>query len=74
MERERARQADPLALPAAELMRVALEVRRIESDEPEQLGDALPPRAPGRRARWMMSGSSTICRARIRGFSDEYGS
>ena len=40
-EGEGAGQADALALPAAELVRVAFEVRRVEADEPEQLRDAL---------------------------------
>ena len=31
--------ADALPLAAAELVRVAIEVRRIEPDQPEQLGD-----------------------------------
>ena len=51
MKRKRASQADPLALPSAELMGIALEMRRIQSDEPEQFGDALPSGAPDRPAR-----------------------
>ena len=46
VERERARQADALPLAAAELVRVALEVRRVEADQPEQLGDARAARRP----------------------------
>ena len=38
--RERARDADALALPAGELVRVAGDVLRIEPDQAEQLGDA----------------------------------
>ena len=40
LERQRPGQADPLPLAAAELVRIALEVRRVEADEPEQLRDA----------------------------------
>ena len=40
VQRERARQADALALAAAELVRIAIEVRRVQADEAEQLGDA----------------------------------
>ena len=50
VQRERARQADALPLAAAELVRIALEVRRVEADEPEQLGDARAARGAGRRA------------------------
>ena len=74
VERKRAGQADPLPLAAAELMRVALEMRRVETDQLEQLGDTRSRRSARRPEPWMMSGSSTICRARMRGFSDEYGS
>ena len=37
---ERTRQADALPLAAAEFMRIALEMSRVEADQPEQLGDA----------------------------------
>ena len=50
IQRQRARQADALPLAAAELVRVALEMRRFEPDEAEQLGDALAALRPGRRA------------------------
>ena len=33
VERQRARQADALALPAAELVRIAFEMRRVEADQ-----------------------------------------
>ena len=49
-ERQRAREADALALAAAELVRVALEVGRIEADQREQLGDAVAPLGLARRA------------------------
>ena len=39
VERERAREADALSLSAAELVRVAREMRRIETDEREELAD-----------------------------------
>src|SRR5581483_5742759 len=41
LERERARDADALALPARELVRVARREALVEADEVEQLGDAL---------------------------------
>ena len=40
VQRERARHADALPLAAAELVRIALEMRRLEADEVEQLRDA----------------------------------
>ena len=42
---QRARDANALALPAAELMRVTLVVGRIKSDRAEQIADARPPRS-----------------------------
>ena len=39
IEGEGTREADPLALAAAELVRVPVEVRRVEPDQPEQLSD-----------------------------------
>ena len=74
IERERARQADPLALAAAELVRVARQMRRIEADQLEQLRDLAPRRSAFDPIRWMTSGSSTMSPTRIRGLSDEYGS
>src|SRR5205085_4403315 len=41
LDRERARNADALALPARELVRIAPRVVRREADEPEQLLDPL---------------------------------
>ena len=41
LDRERARDADPLALAAGELVRIAARVLGREADEPEDLGDAL---------------------------------
>jgi hypothetical protein len=59
--------------PAAELVRIPRRVCGVEADELKELGDALR-RATRLPARWMISGSSTIAPARIRGLSDEYGS
>src|SRR5205085_8818083 len=42
LDRERARDADALALPARELVRIAARVMRREADEPQQLLDARP--------------------------------
>ena len=50
VQRERPRQADALSLPAAELVRVALEVRRIEANEVEELRDTRATRRRDRRA------------------------
>ena len=72
-EREGAGEADALALPAAEFVRIALVLRRVEPDTPSSSVDALAPRGRGRRA-WITSGSSTIAATRMRGLSDEYGS
>ena len=38
VQRERPREADPLTLPAAELVRVPRELRGVEADEVEELG------------------------------------
>jgi hypothetical protein len=43
IERERARDADALTLPPAELVRVTQDMRRLQADQLEQLGDASPP-------------------------------
>ena len=51
IQRERARDADALSLAAAELVRIAREVRRLEADQLEQLRDARAPLAPASRAR-----------------------
>ena len=40
VERQSARQPDPLTLAAAELVRIALQVNRVQPDQPEQLRDA----------------------------------
>ena len=42
VQRERARDADALTLPARELVRVAVEVMRREADDVQQLEHALP--------------------------------
>ena len=41
LDRERPGDPDALALAAGELVRVALDVVRVEPDQPEQLGDPL---------------------------------
>ncbi len=53
LDRERAGDADALALAAGELVRIALDVVRVEPDQPEQVGDPLGLR----RARWRDCGS-----------------
>ena len=50
VEREGAGDADALALPAAELVRIAREVRRLEADQLEQLGHPRPPLVAASRA------------------------
>src|SRR5205809_813725 len=44
MESQRASQADSLTLTSAELVRIAVEVRRVEADEVKELGDPIAPR------------------------------
>ena len=46
VEREGARDADPLPLPAGELVREAVRVLRAEPDRPQELLDATPPFLP----------------------------
>ena len=74
VQRERARDADPLPLSARELVRVAVDVIGREPDDLEQL--AHPRRASARATgrRGSRNGSSRICPTRLRGFSDAYGS
>ena len=72
LERERARDADPLALAAGELVRVAVDVLGREADAVRA--------ARGTRfftsfaVLWIANGSPTIWPTLLRGFSDEYGS
>ena len=72
LQRERARDADPLALAAGELVRVAVVVLRARARRARA--------APGRAAStsfsvlWIANGSPTIWPTLLRGLSDEYGS
>ena len=43
IQRQRARDADPLPLPSAELVRIAIQMGRIETDETKQFNDPLGP-------------------------------
>ena len=74
VQRERAGDADALALAARELVRVAVRVVRVEADDLEQA----PARSPSRLLRVPMpctsSGSATMSPTVMRGSSDEYGS
>ena len=47
LDRARARDADPLPLSAGEFVRIAVRMRAIQSDEPEQLGEPLRLASPG---------------------------
>ena len=71
VERERAGDTDALPLSTAEFVRISVDRRWIQSDE--AVRDPAPARARSSRLPilWMMSGSSMICRTRIRGFSEE---
>ena len=67
--------ADPLPLAAGELVRVAVDVLRVEPDQVEQL---LHPAAAGRpcgtTSGWISNGSPMMSPTVIRGFSEVYGS
>ena len=76
LQRERARDADALALAARELVRVAVVVLGVE---PDACPSAPGPRACARPrpccdARGSTNGSAMIEPTVLRGFSDEYGS
>ena len=70
-QRERARDPDPLALAAGELVRVAVVVLGVQADR----SAAAPHGAPAPRAvalePWIANGSPTIEPTVLRGFSDE---
>ena len=73
-QRERARDADALALAAGELVRVAVVVLRVQPDrlhQPLHLAFAL---ALVGNSSWIANGSAMIEPIVLRGFSDEYGS
>ena len=72
-DRERAGDADPLALPARELVREPVDRLRRQVHELEQLGDAPLPRRPARGPRCPIP-SATIAETRIRGSSEPNGS
>ena len=73
-QRERAGDADALALAAGELVRVAVVVLRVQADELEQvLHRPLDARASVLTF-WIRNGAPTIVPTVCRGFSDEYGS
>ena len=74
VERERARDADALPLAAGELVREAVRVLGREADGAQQLVDAQPALAAAPAARGSRSGSPTMSRTVMRGFSDAYGS
>ena len=74
VQRERAGDADPLALAARELVRKAVRVLGAEPDRAQELLHASPALAATRYRPWMRSGSPTISRTVMRGFSDAYGS
>ena len=71
---QRARDADPLPLPAGELVRVAAGVTRAQPDRLQQLGDGA---AADRRLAtilWNGSASSRVWPTVMRGLSEEFGS
>ena len=72
--RQRAREADALALSAGELVRIAVPQLRPQADVVEELAHAPVERSPRAASRWMRSGSPTISPQVMRGLSDEYGS
>ena len=74
LDRERARDADPLALAAGELVREAVEVLGVEPDALEQLARALASTSPPLARRAAAAASPTIWPTRLRGFSDACGS
>ena len=71
IERQRARDADALALAAGEFVRIRLHQRSAaarRAGTTRRLSLAAPP--GWRRRRWMISGSPTISPADMRGLSD----
>ncbi len=71
-QRERPGDADALALPARELVRVAVVVLRVQADAIHQLLHAATDVLLG--ASGSTYGAPMICPTVCRGFSDEYGS
>ena len=75
LQRERARDADALALAAGELVRVAVVVLGVEADLLHQLLHRAPaPLARPPRARGSRTARAMIAPTVLRGLSDEYGS
>ena len=68
-QRQRAGDADALALAAGELVRERGHVLRSQADALEQIGDAFL-RSALLPTWWMISGSPTMSPADMRGFSD----
>ena len=73
VDRERARDADALALAAGELVREAVDVLGVQPDALEQLARALVHR-PALLTPRSRSGAPTIWPTRLRGFSEDCGS
>ena len=73
-ERQRAGDADALALAARELVRVVGHLRRPQADAREQRRDLLRALLARWRCRARSSGSPTISPAVMRGLSEENGS
>ena len=73
VDRERARDADALALAARELVREAVVVLRVEADDLQQLLDAALDLGVGAEL-CTSSASATMKPTRLRGLSDAYGS
>ena len=71
LERERARDADALALTARELARVGVERARAEPDEVEQLAAARVDPIARARSRARAGARASVCRTVMRGLSDE---
>ena len=69
LQRERAGDADALALAAGEFVRVAIRHVGSQADQRDQRGDALAI-APGAGQAWISSGSPMMSRTLMRGFSE----
>ena len=74
VDRERARDADALALAAGELVREPVVVLRVEADDVEQLLDAPLDLAARADLVAPRAASPMMKPTRLRGFSDAYGS
>ncbi len=74
LDGERPGDADALALAAGELVRIALDVVRVEPDQSEQVGDRARSSSSPLARLWVSIGSAMIDPTVIRGSSDPYGS